>query len=85
MEKNVTPSVSTLRLEGTASMCVTAMPQILIMLKAAYSILGVCTHISIDHSIKHIDILELKKKTPQILSRLKYISYLCSCNGTYLI
>lgn len=62
MEKNVTPSVSTLRLEGTASMCVTAMPQILIMLKAAYSILGVCTHISIDHSIKHIDILELKKK-----------------------
>lgn len=63
MEKNVTPSVSTLRLEGTASMCVTAMPQILIMLKAAYSILGVCTHIFIDHSIKHIDILELKKNT----------------------
>lgn len=62
MEQTVTPRVFILRLEGTVSMCVTAMPQIVIMLKAAYSILGVCTHISIDHRIKHIDILEFKKK-----------------------
>lgn len=62
MEQIVTTSVSILRLEGTVSMCATAMPHIVIMLKAAYSILGVCTHISIDHEIKHIDILELKKK-----------------------
>lgn len=71
MDKIVTTSVSILRLEGTARMCVTAMPHIVIMLKAAYSILGVCTHISIDHEIKHIDILELKKK--QILSCISHI------------
>lgn len=61
MDKIVTTSVSILRLEGTASMCVTAMLQIVTMLKAAYSILGVCTHNFINHKIKCIDILELKK------------------------
>lgn len=62
MDKIVPPSVVIPRLEGTASMCVTAMLQIVIMLKAAYSILGVCTHNFINHKIKHIDIVELKKK-----------------------
>lgn len=60
MEQTVTQRVFILRLEGTASMCVTAMPQIVIMLKAAYRILGVCTHYSIDHRIKRTDILEFK-------------------------
>lgn len=72
MEQTVTPRVSILRLEGTASMCVTAMPQIVIMLKAAYRILGVCTHYSFDHRIKRTDILEFKKN-PQILSNISHI------------
>lgn len=72
MEQTVTQRVFILRLEGTASMCVTAMPQVVIMLKAAYRILGVCTHYSIDHRIKRTDILEFKKN-PQILSSISHI------------
>lgn len=71
LEKTVTPSVFILRLDRTVSLYVTVMLQTVIMLKAVYSLTGVCTRILINNEIKNMNILKFIKKS-QILSRISH-------------
>lgn len=72
LEKTVTQSVFILRLDRAVGLYVTVMLQTVIMLKAVYSLTGVCTRILINNKIKNINILKFIKKKSQFPSMISY-------------